>query len=264
MNSLQPKTVALLREEIRSASREEFEVLKRALVADERKGVKAALATAQKRFDAEDAEVARIKGLYAFQAEKAQGKVLMGLDEVGRGPVAGPLTIGAVVLPDKPQILGLNDSKQLSHERREELSVIIKETALAWTIQHISPQEIDEEGMSVCLRKAFSRAIAAIDAQMDVQIVLLDGNPLHIDEREVNVIKGDAHCASIAAASIIAKVERDQMMVDYAKDYPQYGFEKSKGYASADHIEAIQTYGLCPIHRKSFCRSFLEKQQTLF
>ena len=265
MGSLQPKTVAVLRREIKEATREDFEVLKRALAADERKGVREAIATAQRKWDAEAAEQERLAGMYAFQKQAADGKLLMGLDEVGRGPVAGPLTVAAVVLPEEPQIEGLNDSKQISPENRERIAVEVKKHALAWDIEHISPADIDELGMSACLRLAFSRAIAAIDEQgLGVEVVLLDGNPLHIDEREVNVIKGDAQCASIAAASIIAKVERDGLMVDYAQTYPQYSFDKSKGYASADHIEAIKKYGLTPIHRATFCTSFIEQQQTLF
>jgi ribonuclease HII len=130
-------------------------------------------------------------------------------------------------------------------------------------VQHIQPDEIDAGGMTASLRVAFSRAVRAIEQGGCIpQTVLLDGNPLHMDPREVNVVKGDARCASIAAASIIAKVERDAIMVEYARSYPEYGFERNKGYASAEHRQAIGEYGLCPIHRVSFCSAFT--QDTLF
>ena len=265
MSTLQPKTVAELRQEIKQATKQEFDLLKRALAADERKGVRDAIATAQRKWDAVASENARVDAMYDFQATLAHNGVLMGLDEVGRGPVAGPLTVAAVVLPDNPHIAGLNDSKQITPAHRQEIAQEIKSCARAYDIEHISPQEIDALGMSACLRLAFSRAIQAIDAQgIACDVVLLDGNPLHIDDREVNVIKGDAQCASIAAASIIAKVERDALMVKLAETYPEYGFDKSKGYASAEHINAIKKYGLTPVHRATFCTSFLEQQQTLF
>ena len=139
----------------------------------------------------------------------------------------------------------------------------IKEVALAWTVQYVQPHEIDAQGMTASLICAFSKAVAAIERQgFDVDLLLLDGNPLHFDKRERNIVKGDAKCASIAAASVVAKVERDALMVSLAQEYPQYGWDQCKGYASAAHIEAIRTYGLTPYHRVSFCHSFL--QETLF
>lgn len=194
----------------------------------------------------------------------------VGLDEVGRGPLAGPLAVGAVVLPETPQIIGLNDSKQLTPAHREQLDKQIRATALAWDIEYIEPAQIDEDGMTACLKTAFSRAVAAIDEQLPaggdgdgpVQAVLLDGSPLHIDARELSLVKGDARVAAIAAASIIAKVARDRLMVEYGKRYPAYDFASNKGYGSAEHIAAIERYGLSPIHRKSFCRNF--PQETLF
>jgi ribonuclease HII len=281
------QTIADIRKRLDEADEEQFAVLERALAADTRKGIKQALERTRKRLDAEAAERDRIQRLYRFQNEVAlsaarsiQGTdvpeadewiTAVGLDEVGRGPLAGPLTVGAVVLPASPQIQGLSDSKQLSPARREELSEEIRNTALAWDIEHIPPAEIDDLGMSACLRRAFSRAVAAIDekiAALDgnavgpVRAVLLDGNPLHIDSREVNLVKGDARVAAISAASIIAKVERDALMDEYARMYPAYGFDSNKGYGSAAHIAAIEREGLCPLHRKSFCQNF--SQGTLF
>lgn len=257
------KTLAQIRSELQHATREQFEALSRALAADERKGVKQALAIAARRLEAEEREEARLAGMYEFQARLAQGGVAVGLDEVGRGPVAGPLAVAAVVLPDEPRIDGLNDSKQVPPEHRETIAEEIKRVALAWTVHYIDPPEIDERGMAASLRLAFMRALEQVEAMgVHVDAVLLDGNALHLDPRERNVVKGDAKCASIAAASIVAKVSRDALMREYAERWPEYGFEKNKGYASADHIEAIRRYGLCPIHRASFCHSWT--QESLF
>lgn len=257
------RTLAEIKTLLQSATREEYEQLARALAADERKGVRQALAVALRRLDAEDAERKRLAGMYTFQEEIAAGGVAVGLDEVGRGPVAGPLTVAAVILPSEPRIEGLNDSKQVPAEKREAIAEEIKQVALAWAIEHVAPAEIDERGMAACLRLAFSRALAAVEAQgAQVDVVLLDGNSLGLDPRERNVVKGDAKCASIAAASIIAKVERDALMCRYAEEYPAYGFEKCKGYASAEHIAAIKEHGLSPVHRASFCHAWT--QETLF
>ncbi len=261
------QTIAEIREALKSVDRAGYEALSRALAADERKGVKAALKSAQRRLDAEDAERERLEGMYRFQAQLARGGVAVGLDEVGRGPVAGPLAVGAVVLPESPRVQGVNDSKQLSPERREEIAAVVREVALAWDIEYIEPAEIDEHGMTWALHTAFRRAIAAVEASlaergMALDAVLLDGNAQHLDEREINIVKGDGRCASIAAASIIAKVDRDALMVRYARQYPHYGFESNKGYASADHIDAIKRCGLSPIHRASFCRAWT--QEALF
>ena len=257
------RTLAEIRASLQAATREEYEQLARALAADERKGVKQALAVALRRLDAEDAERARLEGMYTFQAQLAEGGVAVGLDEVGRGPVAGPLTVAAVVLPDAPRIEGLNDSKQISPENREVIAQEVKKVALAWSIQHIPPQDIDEHGMAASLRAAFTRALKAVEDQgVHVDAVLLDGNAMKLDPRERNVVKGDAKCAAIAAASIIAKVERDALMCEYAEQYPEYGFQSCKGYASAEHIAAIKEHGLSPVHRASFCRAWT--QETLF
>ncbi|WP_139653188.1 ribonuclease HII [Raoultibacter phocaeensis] len=257
------QTVADIRSRLQQADAAEFAVLERSLVADTRKGIASALESARHRLEAEALEEQRIASLYALQHELAEGGLAVGLDEVGRGPVAGPLTVGAVVLPGEPRIPGLNDSKQLTPERREELSIRIKEVAIAWTIQHVQPDELDAVGMTASLRFVFHKAVMEIEAQgIRPDAILLDGNPLRIDPRERSVVKGDAKCASIAAASIVAKVERDRIMCLYAEQYPAYCFDANKGYASKEHIEAIKNQGLCPIHRTTFCTAFV--QETLF
>ena len=256
-------TVAEIKQKLQQADAAEFAVLERSLIADTRKGVRVAVESARKRLAALEAEQQRLEGLYAFQADIAGGKLVVGLDEVGRGPLAGPLAVGAVVLPDEPRIAGLNDSKQVKPEERERIAEQVKQVALTWTVQYIEPGDIDTHGMTASLTTAFCRAIAAVEAQgVQPEVVLLDGNPLHLDAREINVVKGDGKCASIAAASIVAKVERDALMCEYAKHYPAYDFASNKGYASAAHIEAIKQQGLCPIHRVSFCHAFT--QESLF
>ncbi len=263
-------TVEEIRELLRKADEREFTALERSLAADTRKGVRSAVDVARRRIEAERAECERLASLYSYERSLApaaeQGAadaLIVGLDEVGRGAVAGPLAVGAVVLPPQPLIEGLNDSKQLTPEQREAIAANVKEAALAWTVAYVEPADIDRDGMTVSLRRAFSMALAQIEESgICPGVVLVDGNPLHIDPREVNVVKGDAKCASIAAASIVAKVERDSLMCDLAQSYPPYGFEQNKGYGSSHHAEMIRAYGTSPVHRKSFCRSFM--QETLF
>lgn len=260
---LHMQTVIEIRDLLQAASADEYAVLVRAFKSDTRKGVQQALQAAKKRLQAEEDERERVAGLYHYQASISSDGAILGLDEVGRGPLAGPLTVGGVVLPDEPLILGLNDSKQIPEAKRPRIAAEIRKHARAFTIQHIEPSEIDEHGMATCLRIAFTRAIADIESQgIDLGSILLDGNPLHLDPRELNVVKGDAKCASIAAASILAKVERDSIMEKYAELYPSYEFEKNKGYGSSAHIDAISRFGLCPIHRRSYCH--FDEQPTLF
>ena len=257
------QTLAEIRAALSAANEEEFEAWARILAHDGRKGVQQALSSARRRLDARRAEDERLFGMYDFQNDLARGGIAAGLDEVGRGPEAGPLTVAAVVLPLEPRIEGLNDSKQVKPDRRKAIAAEVKRCALAWSVEHVSPDWIDRHGMAASLRRAFSQALSSVEAAgVRVDCVLLDGNALHLDPRERNVVKGDAKCASIAAASIIAKVERDALMCEYAKTYPEYGFDSNKGYASAEHIAAIERNGLCPIHRATFCRAWT--QEALF
>ena len=259
-------TVAEIKCRLQEAGEQEFAVLERSLVADTRKGVREAVEVARRRLAADRAVLERLARLYAYERELAAGRgagIVVGLDEVGRGPLAGPLAVGAVVLPFEPVVQGLNDSKQVKPEARERIALEVKRVAVAWTVEYVEAADIDACGMTASLVMAFRRAIARIEgAGARPDVVLLDGNPLRLDSREVNVVKGDGRCASIAAASIVAKVERDALMCRYAEQYPEYGFDSCKGYASAAHIEAIKRYGLTPIHRATFCTAFT--QPTLF
>lgn len=223
---------------------------------DPRKQVQAALARARKRLLRDQAERERVEAMYELQRELGGSGVVLGVDEVGRGAVAGPLTVAAVALPYNNPVWGINDSKQLSPSRREALAQQIEDVALAIGIAHIPAQRIDEVGMAQALRLAMSEAIANSGTEPDA--VLIDGNPIHVHEREKCVVKGDARIACIAAASIVAKVTRDALMVGYDEVYPGYHLRDCKGYASAAHVDAIRELGLSEIHRVSFCGNFVE------
>ena len=270
------QTVAEIKKALLQVNEEEFAQMQRALAADTRAGVIAALKSTQKRLAAQREELFRVKKMYAYDMEVASKldyttlnekplneRVILGLDEVGRGPVAGPVAIGAVVLRPSDYILGINDSKKLSAHAREEVAREIKNRALVCEVVFVDAERIDSCGISECLRFAFSEGIQrACNLGFKPDAILLDGNPLHLHEREVSIVSGDAKCASIAAASVVAKVERDALMDKLASEYPMYGWQKNKGYGSAAHIEAIKKYGLSPYHRKTFCRNFI--QETLF
>lgn len=223
---------------------------------DPRKQVRHAVEVARRRIARSDAERDRVLGMYRTMRELGGPGVVLGVDEVGRGALAGPLTVAAVALPDDPVIWGVNDSKQLTPARREALAARIAEVACAIGIAHVEPATIDAVGMGVALRRAMTLAVA--DAGVEPDCVLLDGNPMHIHPAERSLVKGDARVACIAAASIVAKVARDALMVAYDEEYPGYHLAQSKGYGSAEHIAAIRARGLSPIHRVSFCGNFLE------
>lgn len=228
---------------------------------DPRIQVQKACERALKRLAKEKAEHERVDGMYRLMAELGGKGVIVGVDEVGRGSVAGPLTVCAVCLPMEPRIWGLNDSKQLTPAKREALASRIAQEAVAIGLYHVSPERIDTIGMASSLREAVAGAVA--DTGLDPDCVLMDGNPLGAVPNERDVVHGDATVACIAAASIVAKVTRDEMMVELDAEYPGYHLGQSKGYASPDHIKAIQDLGLSPVHRVSFCGNFL-KTGTLF
>lgn len=242
--------------ELASAPPDQIEGLLERYRDDPRAQVRKACERARRRLDRERAERERVVGMYARMRELGGAGVVVGVDEVGRGSVAGPLTVCAVCLPDEPRIWGVNDSKQLSPARREMLAVRIAETARAIGICHIPPERIDAIGMARSLREAVAGAVA--DTGLAPDCVLMDGNPLGAVPNERDVVHGDATVACIAAASIVAKVTRDELMVELDAEYPGYHLARSKGYASPEHIQAIRERGLTPVHRVSFCGNFLE------
>lgn len=187
-------------------------------------------------------------------AEKGVG-VICGVDEAGRGPLAGPVYAAAVILPDHLEIPGLDDSKKLTDKRRRELMPIIKEQAIAYGIGVATEKEIDEINILQATFLAMERAIAQLAGKAD--FALIDGNR----EKDfglpvMTVVKGDSRSANIAAASVLAKVSRDDYMDEMAKQYPEYGFEIHKGYGTKAHYEALRTYGHCPLHRVTFLKKF--------
>ncbi len=239
-----------------AAAPDELDELIERYADDQRKQVRAAAQKALRARDALLAEQARVDELYRFQAEVGGEGIVIGVDEVGRGAVAGPLTVCALCLPSSPHVLGINDSKQLTPKKREEVAERIREHATAIGICHIQPETIDKVGMAVALRMAMAGAIENCGVEADC--VLIDGNPVHVHPREKCIVKGDARTACIGAASIVAKVTRDALMDELDALYPGYGFASSKGYASAEHIEAIRAHGLTPVHRVTFCGNFVE------
>ena len=185
-----------------------------------------------------------------------QGYVnVAGVDEVGRGPLAGPVVAAAVILPHDFDVLGIDDSKKLSEKRREELYEVITEKAVAWGIGMADHETIDEINSLQAAKLAMKRALAELE---DVDYITFDAMKIEdIDIPQESVIKGDSKILAIAAASIVAKVTRDRMMTEYAKQYPGYGFEKNKGYGTKAHYEGISEHGICPIHRRSFLKKVL-------
>ena len=181
--------------------------------------------------------------------------LICGVDEAGRGPLAGPVCAAAVILPAGFLPEGLNDSKKLSEKKREQLFPIICEGALAYSVAFASVEEIEEINILQAAMLAMTRAIDGLGLQPE--LALIDGNRCPKTEMESRcVVGGDGRCASIAAASVLAKVSRDRLMLRLAEEYPQYGFEKHKGYGTKAHYEALRQYGPCPIHRMSFLKSF--------
>ena len=180
---------------------------------------------------------------------------ICGVDEAGRGPLAGPVCAAAVILPDHLEIPGLNDSKKLTDKKRRELMPIIKEQALGWGIAFASEQEIDEINILQATFLAMQRAMEQLAVKPD--LALVDGNrepDLGLPVK--TVVKGDSLSANIAAASVLAKVTRDDLMIGLAETYPQYGFEIHKGYGTKAHYAALEQFGACPIHRQSFLKKF--------
>ena len=181
-----------------------------------------------------------------------------GVDEAGRGPLAGPVCAAAVILKPDDIIEGVNDSKKLSEKKREALFDIIKQRAVSYSIAWATVEEIEEMNILNATMLAMKRAVEGLDIPADYAII--DGNKTpELDITSNSIVKGDAKSMSIAAASILAKVSRDRLLLEYAKEYPEYKFEKHKGYGTKVHREALLTYGPCPIHRMSFLTKILKK-----
>lgn len=228
--------------------------------ADERAGVRKIAEKHAKRYAALLKERERMHALFEYERYYyEQGyQVICGIDEAGRGPWVGPVVAGAVILPRDCDILYVNDSKKLSEAKREELYEVIKEKAVSWAVGSASEKRIDEINILQATYEAMREAISKLSPAPEV--LLNDAVIIpKVDKPQVKIIKGDAKSATIGAASIMAKVTRDRMLVEYDKIYPEFQFAKNKGYGTKDHIEALRKYGPTPIHRRSFIKNYVEE-----
>lgn len=250
------KSISEIKKEFEQADRQSLRTLYEKYAEDNRAGVVSLIAKYKKQEEKLEAEKRRMENMYIYERKYADFQYICGIDEVGRGPLAGPVVAGAVILPKDCDILYLNDSKQLSEKMREKLYDEIMEKAVATGIGLVGPARIDEINILQATYEAMRMAISNLKVRPD--LLLNDAVTIpEVDIRQVPIIKGDAKSASIAAASIIAKVTRDRLMVEYEEVLPGYGFASNKGYGSTAHIQAIKEIGATPIHRQSFIKNFL-------
>ena len=251
------EAIGVIKAKIQAAAIGELPALFLQYEQDERAGVRAAVTQGRKRLAAYESEVERCEALKKYEREYAAYAHICGIDEVGRGPLAGPVVAGAVILPKDCDILYINDSKKLSEKKREELYDVIMERAVAVGLGYSTPARIDEINILQATYEAMREAIASLDITPD--LLLNDAVTIpQVSIRQIPIIKGDAKSISIGAASIVAKVTRDRLMVQYDEIYPEYGFASNKGYGAQVHIDALKKYGPCPIHRRSFITHFCQ------
>lgn len=219
---------------------------------DERKGVQNSILKWRKQREREQYFLNKFKEMNEYERKyRARGfQMIAGVDEVGRGPLAGPVVAAAVILPEDFFLAGIDDSKKLSEKKREEYDEIIRKEALAISLSLIHPAEIDIINIYEATKKAMNSAISSLDPKPD--FLLIDAMKLETPFSFESIIKGDAKSVSIAAASIVAKVERDRLMKEISSRFPVYRFDQNMGYGTKEHIQAIQKYGITPYHRKSF------------
>jgi ribonuclease HII len=251
-----PRALSLLRAALEACGNaRDRERLAAELACDPRSGARGLLARIDARRAAEAKECARLAGLLALRDELARSGVegIAGIDEVGVGPLAGPVVAAAVVLPPVVELVGLDDSKRVPPARRMILAKAIRETALGVAIGEVSVEEIDQIGIYRAGLEAMRRAVTSLMRVHPVGHLLVDARTVPgLDVPQTAIVKGDQKDASIAAASIVAKVHRDAVMERLAQRYPAYGFERHMGYGTADHLAALERLGPCPIHRRSF------------
>lgn len=250
------KTINQIKGELQAADEIMLPTLLSFYKDDGRTGVQKELEKYAQRIKRICEEKERTKQMMKYEYQYREYNYMCGIDEVGRGPLAGPVVAGAVILPRDKEILYLNDSKKLTAKKREELYEVIMEKAVAVGIGMVTPQRIDEINILQATYEAMREAIQNLGKTPDILLndaVTIPG----ITIRQIPIIKGDAKSASIAAASIVAKVTRDRLMVEYDRILPQYGFASNKGYGSAEHIAALKELGASPIHRKGFISNFI-------
>lgn len=252
----QMKTISEIKKELELAEESLREELLIEYAKDTRSGVTALVRRYEKEKEKLEQEKVRIEQMKVYEKQYDHVGYICGIDEAGRGPLAGPVVAGAVILPKDSKILWLNDSKKLSAKKREELYDVIMKEAVAVGVGYASPARIDEINILQATYEAMREAISKL--RMKPQILLNDAVTIPgVEIPQVPIIKGDAKSVSIAAASIIAKVTRDRLMIEYDKIMPEYGFAAHKGYGAQSHIEAIKKYGPSPIHRKTFIKNFV-------
>ena len=253
---MKAESIQRIKERLAAATGDELEELLAVYEKDERSGVKKLTERRRKEIQKEKEEDERLFAMLSYEREYAQYRYICGIDEAGRGPLAGPVVAGAVILPKGCTIRYLNDSKQLSEKKREQLFDEIMEKAEAVGVGMVSPARIDEINILQATYEAMRMAIGDLGVVPD--ILLNDAVKIpRVEIRQVPIIKGDAKSLSIAAASVIAKVTRDRLMTEYDRLMPEYGFAAHKGYGSAMHIGMLKKYGPSPIHRKTFIKNFM-------
>jgi ribonuclease HII len=250
------KKINQIKEEFQAADVNMLPVLMKEYESDSRSGVISVIRKYRSILEKQDAEKLRIESMKKYEKEYSQYDYICGIDEVGRGPLAGPVVAGAVILPKDCDILYLNDSKKLSEKKRDELYEQIMEKAIAVGIGMVGPNIIDEINILQATYEAMRIAVKNLKVIPDILLndaVTIPG----ITIKQVPIIKGDAKSVSIAAASIIAKVTRDRLMKEYDELMPQYSFGENKGYGTNMHIEALRKYGASPLHRSTFIKNFI-------
>ena len=255
------QSISEIKEILGNCSMEELPEQMKQFEEDSRKGVQTALASFRKKYEKHQQELARLDEILTYERGlwEAGYDLIAGIDEVGRGPLAGPVVAAAVILPKECKIEGVNDSKKLSAKKREELYDIILEKAVSYGIGVVSNERIDEINILQATYEAMREALSQLKPKAD--FILADAVTIPmVSTPQRGIIKGDAKSMSIGAASIIAKVYRDRLMEAYEEVYPGYGFASNKGYGAAEHIEGLKKLGPTPIHRKTFLKNLLPQE----
>lgn len=250
--------ITVIKEMLNDIPFNEYEKYIEAFKADDRKAVHKYALKLQRTLDAYNKEVTRLNNMkeYEYHLYEKGCKYIAGIDEVGRGPLAGPVVTASVIMPKDSKIMYINDSKALSSQKRTELAEKIKSEALDYSYGIVDNKEIDKINILNATKKAMLSSVENLKLKPDV--LLIDAVTIDTDIKQKSFIKGDSKIYSISAASILAKVYRDKLMDEYAKQYPDYGFDKNKGYGTAEHMEAIKMNGLTPIHRTSFTQNIVK------